>query len=150
MVMKEIEEQRMIQLLIQCNDFKEVDYFIERNGIDATDRDGRTFLMSAIPKNEIELLRYLIRKNYDINASDNQGMTPLHLASINGLYEIAELLLINGAQVDATDNWGNTSLWRAAMNANDKNDEILSLLLRQGADIEKENNSGVSPKDLLS
>ena len=148
--MKNIEEQRMIKILIKDIDLTEVDDFIDRNGTEATDRDGRTFLMSAVTKNKIELLKYLIQKKYDVNASDNQGMTPLHLAAINGLCEIAELLLVNGAQVDAIDAWGNTSLWRAAINAVDKNDDIVSLLLSHGADIDKQNSYEVSPKDLLS
>lgn len=147
--MGKIDEKKMITLLINSENKQELEQFIEANGVDAVDRDGRTFLTSAVAKNNLSLVACLIEKNYDVEAVDNQGMTPLHIAAIHDFHEIAELLLEHGAEIDAIDAWGNTPLWRAAMNSQDKNSATAQLLLEKGADIHKENHSDVAPIDLL-
>lgn len=147
--MKKIDEKKMIQLLINSENKQDLDGFIEKNGVDAVDRDGRTFLLSAVAKNNLSLVSYLIEKNYDLSAADSQGMTALHLAAIHDFYDMAKLLLDNGAEIDLIDAWGNTPLWRAAMNSQDENSLTAKLLLAKGADINKKNNSDVAPIDLL-
>ncbi|MGJ3507227.1 ankyrin repeat domain-containing protein [Enemella sp. A6] len=139
----------MIRLLVNPDDKQALDAFIAEYGVDAVDRDGRTFLMSAVAKNNLELVSYLIGKNYDLSATDNQGMTALHMAAIHDFPEVAELLLDHGAEIDPTDAWGNTPLWRAAMNSPEQNSATANLLLARGADAGKENNSGVAPSALL-
>lgn len=49
-------DEKMIQLLIDSDDKRALDAFIKRNGIDAVDRDGRTFLSSAVAKNNLSLV----------------------------------------------------------------------------------------------
>lgn len=147
--MTKIDEKKMIQLLINSEDKQDLDAFIEKNAIDAVDRDGRTFLLSAVAKNNLSLVSYLIEKNYDLSATDNQGMTALHIAAIHDFSDMAKLLLDNGAEIDPIDAWGNTPLWRAAMNSRDENSLTAKLLLARGADKNKKNNSDVAPIDLL-
>lgn len=147
--MTTIDEKKMIQLLINSDDKQALDTFIKKNGIDAVDRDGRTFLLSAVAKNNLSLVSYLIEQNYDLSAADNQGMTALHIAAIHDYCNMAELLLDKGAEIDPVDVWGNTPLWRAAMNSPDENSSTAKLLLARGADKNKKNNSGVAPTDLL-
>lgn len=147
--MTKIDEKKMIQLLINSDDKQDLDVFIKKNGIDAVDRDGRTFLLSAVAKNNLSLVSYLIEQNYDLSATDNQGMTALHIAAIHDYCDMAELLLDNGAEIDPVDAWGNTPLWRAAMNSQDENSSTAKLLLARGADKSKKNNSDVAPIDLL-
>ena len=147
--MTTIDEKKMIQLLINSDDKQALDAFIKKNGIDAVDRDGRTFLLSAVAKNNLSLVSYLIEQNYDLSAADNQGMTALHIAAIHDYCNMAELLPDKGAEIDPVDAWGNTPLWRAAMNSPDENSSTAKLLLARGADKNKKNNSGVAPIDLL-
>ncbi|SUA66294.1 hypothetical protein [Oligella urethralis] len=54
--MTTIDEKKMIQLLINSDDKQALDAFIKKNGIDAVDRDGRTFLLSAVAKNNLSLV----------------------------------------------------------------------------------------------
>ena len=147
--MPKIDEQAMIQLLTNPFNQPDLDTFIHQNGVDATDRDGRTFLSSAVTKYNTKLVQYLLEQNYDSNTQDNQGLTPLHLAAIHDLADIAQMLLYHGAKIDPTDSWGNTPLWRAAMSSNEQPSAAAILLLERGADKTKQNHSGVAPMDLL-
>ena len=147
--MKDNPEVKLISLLADNVDFDEISCFISQYGIDFVDRDNRTILMSAVVKNNLELSDYLLKQGSNINAQDIEGMTPLHLSAIHGCYEMTKFLLENGAEVDSTDSRGNTPLWRAAMNSDSRDDQIVALFLEYGADIDKENGSGVSPRDIL-
>ena len=142
-------DEQMIQLITNSDNKRALDAFIKKNGIDAVDRDGRTFFSLAVAKNNLSLVSYLIEQNYDLSAVDNQGMTALHIAAIHDYCDMAELLLDNGAEIDPVDAWGNTPLWRAAMNSPDENSSTAKLLLARGADKSKKNDSGVAPIDLL-
>lgn len=143
------EEKWMIELLMSPYDWSKIAEFIEETGLDAVDRDGRTVLHSAVVSNELELVEYLIAKGYDINAADEQGFTALHLAAIHDYQEIARVLIESGANIEAVDSWGNTPLWRAAMNSPEINSETALYLIAQGADVNRKNQSGVAPVDLL-
>lgn len=155
--MNKINEQQMVQLLLNLEDKtfldtedkQQVDAFIEKNGVDAVDRDGRTFLLSAAAKTNFPLVSYLIEQSYNLDASDKQGKTALHIVAIHDFYEIAQLLIEHGAEIDLVDAWGNTPIWRAAMNSQQENSSTAELLLAKGADRNKKNDSGIAPIDLL-
>jgi len=74
------------------------------------------------------------------------GVTPFMSAFLWKRYEVAQWFLENGANVDAADNNGNTALFFAVKRK--LKPEQINLLLRFGADINKENNHGISPKKL--
>lgn len=93
------------------------------------------------------MVRLLIQSNAEVSAPDKSGWTPLHFAAQNHSPEIVQLLLGAGASVDAEDADGNTPLFRAVFESNGRG-EIITLLLRAGADKYKKNNHGVSPADL--
>lgn len=53
----------------------------------------------------------------------------------------------NKINIDLQDRYGNTALWRAVMN--DVSIEIISLLLKNGANPNLQNHSEVAPIDLI-
>jgi hypothetical protein len=62
---------------------------------------------------------------------------------------VVDVLLDAGAPVDPMDQWGNAPLWRAVFNA--KGDpQIVRRLVQAGADPEKHNNAGRTPRQLTS
>ena len=145
--MNKFDDSKLYQLLEE-KDFRKIDAFLKKYGADSVDRDGRTFLMSAIVEQKIELVKHLISLSCNVNASDIQGLTPLHFAAIYDNEAIASLLVEHGANIDAQDDQGNTPLWRAVME-NDAKASVAKYLISVGADMAKENNHGVSPSDLM-
>jgi ankyrin repeat protein len=84
-----------------------------------------------------------------VGATDRQGFTALHFAAQQGSKRVAAILIARGARVDAVDQWGNTPLFRAVFNY--RGDPATILLLRQaGADIDRQNSSGLSPRALAA
>lgn len=128
--------------------FLKIKEFLGKYGLDSVDRDGRTFLMSAVVEGDEIIIKNLIELGCDINKKDNHGLTALHLATINNKINSVKILLNHKADVNSVDDIGNSALWRASMElASDS--EIIKLLLENGADINLANKHGVSPKDLL-
>lgn len=86
-------------------------------------------------------------KKYGATIDDgSNGETPF-LAAFNWRkFKVAEWFLKNGANVNAADNNGNTALFFAVKRK--LKTEQIELLLEFGADINKKNKAGVSPKEL--
>jgi uncharacterized protein len=83
-------------------------------------------------------------KNEDININTlSEGWSPLHLAAHFGHIEIVRLLLEQGAdvQVKSGNNMANTPLHAAAANMKNRQ-EMISLLLSHGADINEKQSGG--------
>jgi uncharacterized protein len=113
------------------------------------DRDGRTPLMLAVTSDNLELVQFLIENGADVNSKDNNGFTPLHFAAQDFRVQAAESLLRNGAKVNACDNYGNPPLWRAVFNSQGRGD-LITLLLKHGADRNLKNKSGKTPVELAN
>ncbi|TFH33112.1 MAG: ankyrin repeat domain-containing protein [Anaerolineales bacterium] len=136
---------------IYRNDIAEIKNIIHGGAdINEIDKDGRTVLMHAVlaEKADMKIIELLIEAGADVNAYDSdQGWTAIHFAAREQRYELVKVLIENGARVDPTDRYGNTPLWRCVMHAS-PNITVLQLLLQNGADPEKENRNGISPKNV--
>ena len=97
--------------------------------------DPRVQLLEAVRNNDVEKLKYLIRKGADVNARDFQDR-PALIAVIeeNHSDECFELLLKSGADVNAVDGWRKTPLIHAVLK---RNRMAIDRLLRAGADVNK-------------
>jgi ankyrin repeat protein len=83
--------------------------------VNAKTKRGDTALMMASEKGHLEIVKWLIANNADVNAKDNKdnvGETALILASEKGHLEIVKLLIANNADVNAKSN----GEWTALMN----------------------------------
>ena len=108
---------------------------------------GRTPLHYAALDRPLEEVRLLLAAGSDVAARDKQGFTALHFACQQNRLEVAAALLAAGAPVDPGDQWGNTPLSRAVMNT--KGDpRIVRMLVEAGADPDKANASGRTPRQL--
>ena len=98
---------------------------------------GATRLHWASKVGLLGMVRSLLDAGADVNSQDDKGETPLHWAARNGndCSAVAELLLASGAEVDKESNILTFPLSNAAANGNTK---VCSVLLRAGADINKE------------
>jgi ankyrin repeat protein len=86
-------------------------------------------------------------KKHGADIDDNSiGETPFMGAFNWRRFDIAAWFLNNGADVNATDKHGNTALYYAVKKKYDN--QQIELLLKHGADADKANNNGISPRML--
>ncbi|MGW1963554.1 ankyrin repeat domain-containing protein [Streptomyces sp. NPDC001935] len=82
-----------------------------------------------------------------LGRESRQGWTQLHFAADAQDATTVGSLLAAGAEVDAPDGQGNTPLWQAVF-AYRGDGTVLSLLVKAGADSDRANLHGVSPRRL--
>jgi uncharacterized protein len=113
------------------------------------DSDGRTPLIQAATDNRLELAKLLLESGANVDAQDRLGKSALHYAAQEYHCEMARLLLASGASVDVQDKHGNTPLWRAVFNSRGRGD-VISILLKAGADKSHRNKTGKTPLELAN
>ena len=77
--------------------------------VNAASTIGRTPLMSAAHRNQIQSLELLLAAGAGLEDRDNEGTTPLILAARAGSFEAVEWLLNHGADIQAKDNRGKSA-----------------------------------------
>ncbi|XP_074518980.1 ankyrin repeat domain-containing protein 61-like [Halichoeres trimaculatus] len=118
--------------------------------VDAVDSSGMTPLHMAAGMLQKAHIECLIKEGADVNKGvKHSGNTPLHLAAMSVAMRSSKTLkddiscvselLEHGAEVDAANKAGVTPLQQACSMGNE---ELLDLLLRHGADINKLSASG--------
>ncbi|XP_017884422.1 rabankyrin-5 [Ceratina calcarata] len=80
------------------------------------DNKGRNFLHTAIQKNDMESILFLLSIQVDVNSRvhDITQTPPLHLAAVSGNEMLVRSLILAGARVNDTDANRNTALHAAA------------------------------------
>lgn len=111
------------------------------------DRAGRDELTNAVIDRDLNAVRELLKKQCDPDHRDRSGWSPLHFAAQNNDAETACILLEYGASLSSIDKYGNTPLSRAVFSY-EGGDECISVLLKAGADPDRVNNHGISPRSL--
>jgi ankyrin repeat protein len=106
--------------------------------IGRTNNDKQTLLHLAILKNNLPVVKYLLKFNTN-KAKDKFGNTPLHVAVEKGYIEIVKLLLKSEADVNAVNNIGETPLHKV------RNKNIAELLIVNGADVNAKDVTGDTP-----
>lgn len=86
---------------------------------------GATALHSSAENNNIEIAKYFIAKDFDIDIPDKFDTTPLMLAAARGHYEFFEFLIENNADLNKIDMYGKTALDYAIKN---NHIEIINLI----------------------
>ncbi len=126
-------ELTLEELIIHGNLASVSNVFADGAATQATeDNYGRTPLHLAATYNRLDIARWLIAQQADVNARDHLGLTPLHLAALKGYREMAALLLESQANINAAELQGLTPLHLATTYGHDK---VIALLLNAGADI---------------
>jgi ankyrin repeat protein len=115
------------------------------------DKLGRTalhYVAVDLPKEKhSQEIARLISEGCDPNQKDKNGWTSLHFAAQEGSLEAVHALLERGADIDVQDSSGNTPLSEAVFRYTGDGGVVLALL-KAGADPEKKNAHGVSPRSL--
>ena len=108
--------------------------------------DGFTALGLSCFFNQIEIVRFLLKKGADPNIASNNDfkVAPIHSAAAINQIEIVKTLIENGANINAKQSSGVTALHSAAhIGATG----MVKLLLENGGDKEAKTNEGMSALD---
>jgi len=95
------------------------------------------------------VLKYLRKKPHVIDSSDEMGRTPLQIACLEGHLEVVQLLLNLGCDIDVRERQGWTALHFACACLNDHALKLVQCLIKKGAYVIAENNSGATPLHYL-
>lgn len=126
------KEQVKLRLEIQYQEnISDIIKYLDKHPVNLNIVDG-TFLNYAVLYERVEIVKYLLNRNADINALYDNDYTSLMLAVEHENIEMTKILLENNADVNIKDKYGNTALWKAVYNCpNDS--EFIRLLLKHGA-----------------
>ncbi|WP_406655755.1 ankyrin repeat domain-containing protein [Methanolobus sp. ZRKC2] len=109
---------------------------------------GYTSNWDEIESEKVKIIKLLIENGADVNVINSEGETPLHLAAGSGSLKIVKLLIENGGDVNALDNKMNTPLHFVVEYGEYRDEEVVKLLLGNGADPSIENMDGITPRYL--
>ncbi|MGP1520389.1 MAG: ankyrin repeat domain-containing protein [Treponema sp.] len=111
------DDERLPQA-VRDMDLREVRDLISYGAnVNATDEEGRTFVMIACNMMWLEGLKALIDGSADVNKKDRSGATPLIVATQLGWKDGIEVLINAYANVNEKDASGKTALMHAVLNA---------------------------------
>ncbi|KRT85630.1 Ankyrin repeat-containing protein, partial [Oryctes borbonicus] len=112
----ELDFERRIWSAAQSGDLHRVADLIEKGeNVNVKDAAGYTALHYAARNGHLDICKYLLVRNSDVNAVTKAGLaTSLHRACSSGWYDIVKILLDFKADVNLQDADGKTALHRAA------------------------------------
>ena len=113
--------------------------------INAGDQSGFAALGRAVVSNNLKAITALIKAGVDVNARDKGGDTVLIDAAVFNKPEAADTLIKNRADINARDRNGKTALMIAAQY--NINSNTITVLIKNGANVELEDNSGLRAID---
>jgi ankyrin repeat protein len=138
------------------NDFKMAKLLID-NGADvnficksgtsaftkAIERYAHNYYNPEYQKETEKIISLLFESGLDINATDERGTSPLMTAVYYNNYEVVEKLLKMKAPVDVRNKTGSTALMLSASSLSDRTFDVISLLIKFGANVNAANDSNV-------
>lgn len=138
---------------LDCDSAEKLEVFLNKYEIDSLDNSGNNILHYYLNNTEAFSLSWeviipcILKKGLDINQKQTKGTfgrSPLHISVFAKEKEISEYLIEMGADVNSTDKTGNSIISTAVMWYRDQDGYFIELLLKHGADIYLENQSGIS------
>lgn len=104
----------------------------QRADVNAPEPDGTTALHWAVHRNDLELVRRLLRAGADVNARNDYGATPMSEAAVLADAALVGALLEAGADVESPNADGQTALMVVARTGRV---EAAQVLIDRGADV---------------
>ena len=130
-----------------------ISFLVEHGAnVDLQDKNGQTALHYAIPhaRRSHDVLSCLIKNGANVNIRANDNYTPLMRAIKDSNENVVTFLVEHGANMDLRDKNGETVLHYAAVHYSDRKSiiscrEVLSCLIKNGADVDARTNEECTP-----
>lgn len=106
--------------------------------------NGQTALHIVVARRDETWTRFLLQRGANPNIADKNGATPVSIAASLGFVEGVEALVKAGGRIDTTNASGETPLI-AAVHRRDS--ALIRLLMKNGANADRSDNSGRSARD---
>ena len=87
---------------------------------------AKSILHRAARRGDINEMKDLLSKGYDIESKSDHETTPLHWTAFKGHLHATRFLLDHGAEINARDRFGNTPLRHAQMEGHKAVEDFLS------------------------
>jgi ankyrin repeat protein len=120
---------------IKKNDYDYVSGIKEKDA-NMEDFFSKPALNHAIDKNDIKMVKLLLKKKAKINSRDYFGNTPIMIAAASGNLEIVKILVENNANINDTNKYG-WSVFMLAVSSGNK--ELLNYLFEKKINIHYQN-----------
>ena len=140
---------------IERDDLTTLKELVETHGFDVTEH-GLRLLFYAGKFTTTDVVDYLIGQGVDVNGKDEAGDTIVHdIATEYYRHSLLSYLIQKGANVNEKGRYGDTPLHRLCENIDPddvnlcRDDDVLSILLNNGADRTAKNNEGLTPLDVF-
>ncbi|KAJ4826597.1 RAC-alpha serine/threonine-protein kinase [Turnera subulata] len=126
-------------------DHKSVIKLLSDNGATLTSGDVGQFAFIAVERNDLELLKRIVKYGGNVTQATSSGTTALHKAICEGNTEIVEYLLNQGADIDEPDAHG----WTPRALADHQGHEELNALFQKHIETRKTQGSPKAKKEPL-
>ena len=129
-----------LYLAVQRGDINQIERHIHwKSDLNQLDPDGNYPLQVVAKRGKIIEVELLLKHGAEVNAVDPAGQTAVGDALLAGRIRVVDLLLKHGAKLDA-----DALLLKAAREGNNDRD-VISYLVRKGANIEARDEQGDTP-----
>lgn len=107
---------------------------------------GDTGLHIVTTRRDALWIRFLVQRGANPNIRNAKGVTPIQIATRLGFIDGVEELIKGGAQINVADSQGETPLISAV---HQRNLPLVRRMLAEGADPDRNDNSGRSARDYI-
>lgn len=129
-------------------DTQENSTYKSKSSIDIRNNKGESLLHQAVKKGDLDRVKKLIEDGHSVNTVDHNSWTPLHEACTSGNLSLVEVLISNKANVNVQGGEQRLTVLHEALIDENPNENLIKLLLENGADPNSKNQNGQTAFDL--
>ncbi|RLU18410.1 hypothetical protein DMN91_008767 [Ooceraea biroi] len=144
---KDNKNRTSLELAVAYGHLEVVKTLLQYETIDMKGNGIWTILHIASHKSNLEMVRYLVDKGFDINDKTSFGYTPMQIAATEGHKDTIEFFLSKGLNINDLGTNNQTLLHYATTRGHLA---VVEYLISQGIDVNAQDKNGVSPMHIAA